>query len=152
MRDEGEKVKKVEKMISEFNESIASSKTRSHRDPNICSSHRRCSVLDVNGVNIRICARYYRAHLVTWTSVNRSCISLVTQHVMWHITNKHCDEANEGKTLYVPWYSTRIFERVKLGRKGGTEVVYAIDVAYRFRGRGKGGGVDPSSEYCLNIS
>lgn len=36
----------------------------------------------------------------------------------------------------------RIFDKVKSGRKGGTEVVYAIDIAYRFR-REKEGGVDP---------
>lgn len=98
--------------------------------------------------NVRICARYYRAHLVTWTSVNRSCISLVTQHVTRHITYIAVKRTREKLCTY-PWYSTRIFERAKSGRKGGTGVVYAIDIAYRFPGRGKEGRVDPSSEQIL---
>lgn len=76
--------------------------------------------------------------------------------------NKHCGEANEGKKkeTWKTRYSTRIFERVKSGEEGRDGgVVYAIDIAYRFRGgRGgvgkKGGVVEPlaANKYCLNIT
>jgi len=37
----------------------------------------------------------------------------------------------------------------EVGEEGRDEVVYVIDIAYRFWGRGKEGRVDPSSEQIL---
>jgi len=63
--------------------------------------------------------------------------------------NKHCGKANEGKISYVSVMRHAHFREGEVGEEGRDEVVYAIDIAYRFRGRGKEGRVDPSSEQIL---